>query len=198
VEVLYPPVKTRFFTPAPRPRRHYLLTARMTSFKRVEVVIDAFRRLDRPLVIAGGGPRLAPLRRSRPSNVRFTGFVSDEELRELYRCSRALVCPSVEEFGLVMAEALATGTPVIAPRAGGAMEIVDDGKTGILLDEVTPESLTQAVRAVEGMSFDAEACRGLAERFGENRFLVELDRIVSEELGHAQRDDLSIWADGAR
>jgi len=192
VEVLYPPVKTHFFTPAPRRREHYLVTARMTSFKRVEVVIDAFRRLGSPLVIAGAGPLLTRLGHSLPSNVRLTGFVSDEELRELYRCSRALICPSVEEFGLVMAEALATGTPVIAPRAGGAMEIVDDGETGILLDEVTPEALSQAVPALEGVSFDGEACRGTAERFGEERFLTDLDRILTEELAHAQRAGMPI------
>jgi glycosyltransferase involved in cell wall biosynthesis len=189
VEVVYPPVKTRFFTPAPRRRHHYLVTARMTPFKRIEVVIDAFHSLDSPLVIAGSGPLLKRLRHSLPPNVRLTGFVSDEELRELYRCSRALICPSVEEFGLVMAEALATGTPVVAPRAGGAMEIVADGETGILLDEVTPESVTQAIRTFEDMRFDPQACRGAAERFGEERFLSELDRVMTEELTHPRHSE---------
>jgi glycosyltransferase involved in cell wall biosynthesis len=182
IEVLYPPVRTAFFTPAERHRRRFLVVARLLRHKRVDIVLDAFRGIDGEVVIAGGGPLLANLRASAPSNASFTGFVSDEELRELYRSSLALICPSVEEFGIVMAEAQACGTPVIAPRAGGACEIVWDGMTGKLLDRVTPEAIARIARQVETLPFDANACRESAVRFSEVRFLAGLERVIVEEL----------------
>jgi glycosyltransferase involved in cell wall biosynthesis len=183
VDVIYPPVRTDFFTPAARPRKHILAVARLVSHKRIEVLVEAFRDLGETLVVAGGGPSLEKLRAAAPPNVRFTGHVEDEELRELYRSSRALVCPSIEEFGLCMAEAQATGIPVIAPRVAGAREIVRDRWSGILLDSVTPGSVAGAVRALRHIDFDPEACRRSAERFSEARFAAAIGRVLEEETG---------------
>jgi glycosyltransferase involved in cell wall biosynthesis len=119
--------------------------------------------------------------------VRFTGFVDDDELRELYRSSRALIHPSVEEFGIVMAEAHACGTPVIAPRGGGALDIVSDGKTGLLLDRVDPDSIAAAVRELEQRAFKWQDCRKSAERFSEREFIARLDRVLVEEFERAGR-----------
>ena len=184
-DVVYPPVRTDFFTPAPAERRHFLTVARLRPHKRVDVAIEAFRGLDHELVVAGGGPGLARLRERAPANVRFTGYVSDAELRALYRESHAVICPSVEEFGIVMAEAHATATPVIAPRAGGALEIVDDGLTGILLDRVEPREITAAVRAVSERSFVHDALLASAERFSVARFLSGIDAVIAEERERA-------------
>ena len=182
-EVLHPPVRTDFFTPAGSERRHLLFVARLVPHKRPEAVIEAFRSLRDELVVVGDGPLLQRLREAAPRNVRFTGHVDDRELRELYRSSRALVCPSVEEFGIVMAEAHACGAPVIAPRNGGALDIVRDGETGILLDRVDASSLAAAVRGLGRRSFDPGACRASAERFSEWRFLARFDQVLGEELG---------------
>jgi glycosyltransferase involved in cell wall biosynthesis len=185
-ETIYPPVKTDFFTPAPRRRRHLLTVARLVPHKRVDVVIEAFRGLPQELVVVGGGPWLEHLRGRAPANVTFAGYVEDRQLRELYRSSIALICPSIEEFGIVMAESQAAGTPVIAPRAGGAREIVEDRITGVLLDRVDPRSIAEAVRAVVDLRFDQLLCRESAERFGQARFVSRLERVVSEELALAE------------
>lgn len=184
-EVLHPPVRTHFFTPGPGPRRHFLVVARLVPQKRVDVVVEAFGRLEHELVVVGGGSCLQALRASAPPNVRFTGYLEDARLRDLYRSSLALVCPSVEEFGIVMAEAHATGTPVIAPNAGGACEIVEDGVTGLLLDRLDARSLARAVEAAGRHRFDPSACRASAERFAERRFTASLDRLLGEELAIA-------------
>ena len=113
-EVVHPPVRTHFFTPAARRRRHFLAVGRLVPQKQLDDLVDAFRDLDETLVIAGRGPWMDRLRARAPANVRLAGWVDDSALRELYRRSRALVCPSVEEFGIVMAEAHACGIPVIA------------------------------------------------------------------------------------
>jgi glycosyltransferase involved in cell wall biosynthesis len=181
-ETIYPPVKTDFFTPAPRPRRHLLAVARLVPHKRIDLVVDAVRGTGHELVVAGGGPALDGLRWRAPANVTFTGYVDDERLRDLYRSSLALICPSIEEFGIAMVEAQATGTPVIAARAGGALEIVRDGLTGMLLDRIDARSIAEAVHALAEQRHSRRACRESAQRFGRARFLSNLERVLDEEL----------------
>jgi len=185
VDVIYPPVRTAFFTPACVPRSHYLAVARLVPQKQLDVVIEAFRDLEDDLVIVGRGAWLDRLRAVAPRNVRFTGWVQDSTLRELYRRSRALLCPSVEDFGIVMGEAQACGVPVIAPRTGGACDIVESSATGILLDSIDRHAIAGAVRSVPGRDLDPEACRASAERFAEERFVAEMKRVMSEELAAA-------------
>lgn len=181
-EVVHPPVRTHFFTPGPADRRAFLMVARLVSFKRVGMVIEAFRGLDEDLVVAGGGPAFAELRRTAPANVRFVGPCDDSALLGLYRSSRALICPSVETFGIAMGEAQACGTPVIGARAGGAPEAVREGVTAILLDRPDPRSIAESVRALESAVLSPRACREWAERFSEERFTRAIDRIVTAEL----------------
>jgi glycosyltransferase involved in cell wall biosynthesis len=186
-EVVYPPVRTDFFNPpSTRRARHFLVVARLRPHKRVDVVVEAFRELDEQLVVAGGGPWLDSLRERAPANVSFPGFVSDHELRRLYRDSHAVICPSVEEFGLVMAEAQASGAPVVAPRAGGALEIVSDGETGLLIDRVDVAGVRAAVRDVTARSFDAPAVRASGERFSAERFVERIEAVVDYEHARAR------------
>lgn len=184
-EVIHPPVRTHFFTPAARERDQLLFVGRQVEHKRLGDLIEAFGSLKQRLVVVGEGPLLATLRRSAPPNVRLTGSVDDHELRELYRSSRALIHPSVEEFGIAMAEAQSCGTPVIAPRAGGALEIIRDGETGLLLDKVSPASIAAAVEEIESRTFAWQACRGSAERFSERVFGERFDRLLREEFNLA-------------
>jgi len=182
-EVVHPPVRTHVFTPAPADRQTFLMVARLVSFKRVDMVVEAFRGLEEKLVVAGDGPALAQLRRIAPANVSFVGACDDAALLRYYRSSRALICPSVETFGIAMCEAQACGTPVIGARAGGARESVRDGVTGILLDHPDPRSIAESVRALESAALSPRACRESAERFSEDRFTRAIDRILIEELG---------------
>ena len=179
VGVIHPPVRTAYFTPAERPRGHYLAVSRLRLHKRLDLVVEAFRRLGEPLVIAGGGPMHEPLARAAPPNVRFAGHVGDAELRELYRASRAVVSASVEEFGLCLVEGLACGTPVIAPRAGGSGEIVENGRNGVALERVDPGSIVAAVRRLERDPPAADDCRRSAERFSEERFGAAMDELIA-------------------
>jgi len=174
-QVLHPPVRTEFFTPAHRARRHVLVVARLVPHKRVESAVEAARLAGLPVVVAGSGPQLERLRANAGPHARFTGWVSDEQLRELYRGAIALLCPSTEEFGIVMAEAQACGTPVVAPRAGGALDIVEDERTGRLADDPSPRGLAAALRDVP---LDAGACRASGARFSEERFVAVLGAVL--------------------
>jgi glycosyltransferase involved in cell wall biosynthesis len=177
--VVHPPVKTGFFTPGAGPREHYLVVARLERHKRVSAAVEAFHDLDAKLVVAGGGRELERLRSLAGPNVEFTGPVEDERLRELYRRSRGVLQPGLETFGIAMVEAQACGTPVIALRAGGALEVVRHGSSGLLLERTDPASLADAVRALEREPLDPADCRASAARFGVNAFVDGFERVLT-------------------
>lgn len=127
-------------------REHFLIVSRLTRSKKVERAIEAFNKLGFPLVIVGDGPERARLQSQAEKNIRFVGFQSDEELARLYISARAIIFPSEEDFGMVAAEALSFGTPVIAYEYGGIREILYPGKTGELFHAQTPEIIAEGVR----------------------------------------------------
>ena len=182
VGVIYPPVRTDYFTPArgdePGERSGFVAVARLRHSKRVDVLVDAFRGLEHELVVAGDGPLLERLRATAPPNVRFAGHLEDAPLRDLYRRSAGLVTASVEEFGICLVEALACGTPVAGPRRGGSGEIVVPGDCGVLVDAVTPATIAAAVREIAAAGFSPAACRRRAERFSEERFVTAIGEAV--------------------
>ena len=180
--VVYPPTRTSFFTPGGSHGDHYLVVARLRAHKRVDVIVDAFRRLGRPLIVAGEGPWRERLTTTAPANVTFVGHLPDHELRELYRSSRGLVSASIEEFGLCLTEAQACGIPVLAPNAGGATEIVVPGETGVLFDRVDADSVAEAVRKLDELEIDPGVCRDYALRFSEERFVAELEAMLAVEI----------------
>lgn len=181
-QVIYPPVDTARFSGPGDPDGHLIAVARLVAHKRIDVLVEAVRDRPERLVVVGAGPELARMRAVAPANVEFTGPVDDARLAALLGGARALVHPTFEEFGIVMAEALASGVPVIAPREGGALEIVEHGRTGLLLPEVTPAALRAAL---DDLPFDSLACRQAAERFGEQRFLDELGAVLNAACGRA-------------
>jgi glycosyltransferase involved in cell wall biosynthesis len=186
-DVIHPSVRTDFFTPGERRCSGLLMVSRLAPQKRVPVAVEAASIAGERLTVVGGGERLEAYRRDAPPGVRFPGFLTDEELRECYRSARALICPTVEEFGIVMAEAHACGTPVIAPSEGGALEIVEDGRTGILVEGSDAEAIAGAIRRLHETDLPLGACRASAERFSEQRFISELEGVLAEELEHVGR-----------
>lgn len=181
--VVFPPVRTSFFTPGGDRSDEFLFVSRLVSFKRPDLVVEAFRGLPYGLNVVGDGRMRQLIERGAPPNVRFSGWLDDVRLREAYRAARALVHPGVDDFGIVMAEAQACGIPVIATAEGGAVDIVADGQTGWLVKSPTVESIRRAVLRAAGDDLDPTEIRARAERFSEDRFRLELHAIVLEEVG---------------
>lgn len=127
-------------------RIHFLVVSRLTRSKKIDKVIEAFNKLELPLLIVGDGPERIRLQSQAEKNIRFVGFTSDEELAKLYVFARAVIFPSEEDFGMVAAEALSFGTPVIAYEYGGIQEIVKPGETGEFFHAETPEIIAEGVR----------------------------------------------------
>jgi len=185
-KVVFPPVRTDYFTPNGTERGdEFLFVGRLVAYKRPDLVVRAFAQLPYRLVVVGTGHLEAELRAAATPNVEFRPRVDDEELRRLYRRARALVYPAEEDFGIAMAEAQATGTPVIGFGKGGARDIVVDGVTGWLLAEQTVAALRDAVGAAARDELDTAAIRANAERFSGPRFREQMRSVVAELVGAA-------------
>lgn len=181
--VLYPPVQTEKFE-AHQPREDFYLTAcRQVPYKRVDLLIDAFNAMpDRKLVVVGTGPEHAKLKKRAGRNIEMLGFVPDDKLKDLMERTRAFVYGAEEDFGIVMVEAQAAGAPVIALCRGGAGEIVDVGRTGLLFDRQEPQLVIDAVRRFEASeAMDPAECRANAERFSVRKFRQAFEALVERE-----------------
>jgi glycosyltransferase involved in cell wall biosynthesis len=182
-DVVYSPVDTDFFRPSDDGKQEgfYLIVSALVPYKRVDLVIEAFNRLGRRLVIVGEGPDRRHLGKLAFPNIEFRGFVSNEELRELYRHCSAVIIAGREDFGLVSLEAQACGRPVIAYAAGGSLETVKDGETGILFSSQSTDDLAAAVHRLERSRFFPNSLRDHALLFSPERFRLKIQAIVTRK-----------------
>lgn len=175
--VIYPPVRLDRFSIG-RPQDYYLAGGRLVPYKRFDLIIEAFNRLGRKLIIYGDGPELANLQAQAGDNIEFVGRVSDQALASLYQGALAFVNPQIEDFGITMVEAMACGRPIIAYRAGGAEEIVIEGETGVFFDQQTWEDLADAVVRFTPETYSPSRIRRQAEEFSLERFKQQIKTYV--------------------
>ncbi len=187
-EVIHPPVDTGIFHPAlpaeasAKEGDYYLMVGRLLYYKLFGLGIEACKRLNVPLKIVGSGPEERALRRQANGarNITFVKGASDDELRVLYSGAKAFLFPQTEDFGLVAAEALSCGAPVIAYGEGGSRDIVEEGKTGLFFPYQTVESLMGAMRRSENIRFDRNHIALRAERFSKEEFKRKFGDILKE------------------
>ncbi len=180
--IIYPPVDTDRYRPSPDPPSDYfLVVSRLVPYKRIDLAVRACSELGLPLIVGGEGRDRAALEAIAGPTVRFVGRVPDDELGDLLAHCRAFIFPGHEDFGITPVEAQAAGRPVIAYAAGGALDTIIDGETGILFHEQTPESLADAIRRLDSTNFDPVAIRRNAERFSVARFKQELATFIEEK-----------------
>jgi glycosyltransferase involved in cell wall biosynthesis len=183
--VVHPPVDVERFGARPSPEDYFLTVGEVTNHKNTEVALAAAQRAGVKLKVVGDGPDLARMRQ-RYTRATFVGRVDDRRLAKLYAACRALIVPAVEEFGITMVEAHASGRPVVAAARGGAREIVADGVTGVLFPAGNVEALAEALRGVDWEGFDQARLRASAERFSprrfQTRFRFELTRLLGAEV----------------
>ncbi|MBI1960892.1 MAG: glycosyltransferase [Candidatus Liptonbacteria bacterium] len=180
--VIYPPVDCEFFRPrvVASERRYFLALGRMMRYKRFDLIVQTFNELDLPLLIVGIGPEFARLQEMNTSSKTvFFGMADERQLRDFYQGARALIFPQVEDFGLVAAEAIASGTPVIAYDKGGAKEIVN-ARNGIFFSEQTVSALKDAVRKFENAYFSPPIVADTAQRFSKQRFKDEIGAVLQK------------------
>ena len=197
-QVLYPPVSVGRFRYQPAKGDHYVTVSRLVSYKRIDLLLAAFRAMpQRRLVVVGDGPEMPRLRAMCPPNVELLGFQSDAVVQEQMGSARAFLFAAHEDFGISPVEAQACGTPVIAYGTGGSRETVRDLRgearpTGLLFDEQTPASLQAAVEAFDAAAIDPQDCRRWAETFDEAVFQQRFRVIVEQAWSAWQRDPSSV------
>jgi len=184
VGIIFPPVDTAKFhlksNFTPLYTNYYLTVARLVPYKKIDVLIKAFNLSGKTLVIIGDGSERARLTKLAKKNVNLLGSVSDRELVGYYQHATAFLQANEEDFGIGMCEAQASGLPVIAYGQGGALDIVINGETGILVGCNTASDFRQAVDMFETMTFDRKVCQSNAEQFNSSIWTRQMSERVKQ------------------
>ena len=186
--IIHPPVDTAIFQPSPNPKRNYFLTvSALVPYKAHDLLVEAFNQTGDPLVIVGKGSEEKKLRRIARENIVFKKDLPQEELVELYRNAIAFVFAGVEDFGIAFVEAQACGTPVVAYKKGGVMDIVADG-TGILFNHQTTDDLIDAVYKIKRTNFEPSFLRENSLNFSRENFKMKFKNYVEEMIKEAKQE----------
>lgn len=184
--IIYPPVDLRTIQQAPEETQQefYLTLSRLHKYKRVDLIIQAFNKNQRKLVIIGDGPEKEELEKIAGKNIEFKGFIDEQAKIKMLKQAKAFVFAGEEDFGIVMIEALAAGTPVIAYRKGGALEIIKEGINGFFFAEQTPNAINIIIKQFENMgksSINKREILKSAEIFSTENFQKKLFSIIMPE-----------------
>ncbi|HEY0785365.1 MAG TPA: glycosyltransferase, partial [Acidobacteriaceae bacterium] len=180
-EIIHPPIDIDRFRPGGETGDYYLVLARLVSYKRIDLAVEACKRLGRKLLIIGDGSDRERLEEMAGPTIHFLGRVGDAEVEGYAARCRALIFPGEEDFGMAPVEVAAAGRPTIAFRGGGAVETIVDGTTGVFFDRQEPEDVVAAIERFEEKTWSSEAIRSHAEGFGvdafQTRFRAFLERV---------------------
>lgn len=185
-DVIYPPVDTSQYEAGAEREDFYLIVSRFVPYKRVDLAAEVCTALGRRLKVVGTGPDEAKVRAAAGPTVELLGYRADHDVRELYARAKGFLFCGLEDFGLTPVEAQASGCPVIAYGAGGALETVVEGQTGVFFREPTAAALTAAITRFESATWSAAACRENASRFDLSVFNHELRTFVEASVAAHQ------------
>jgi glycosyltransferase involved in cell wall biosynthesis len=175
------PIDTSNFVFSDTKDEYYLASARMISYKRLDIIVEAFNWLGWPLIISGDGPERERLQSKALDNIQFVGHVSDSRRKELFSKAKSIIVAALEDYGLVPVEANASGTPVVAFGAGGVLDTQIHGKTGVFFNRQTPESLQMALLESGEITWNYENIRNHAvNNFSEPVFFSKVERIIDQ------------------
>lgn len=202
-EIIFPPVATNYkksFLRGPdKPAAShdffdnaYLIVSRLVKYKKVDLAIRVFNKLNLPLVVVGVGNEEKYLKSIASKNIKFVGSVNDNELFKHYSNTKAFLMPQLEDFGITAVEAQSFGVPVIAFAKGGALDTVINVKTGVFFFKQNINSLMQAVKKFARMSFNRIELLENAKRFNQVRFKRELQRSLVRAYSSWRRGDSSL------
>ncbi len=180
-QIIYPPLRSTAVIAEGRPEDYFLVVSRLVPYKRIDLAVRAFNVLGLPLRIIGDGRDRKALEAIARPNIRFLGYLPDAEVQSQMAHCRAFLFPGEEDFGLTPLEAMSAGRPVIAYGAGGALDTIEEGRTGLFFGQPTPESLVEAVKRLDLYTFDPPYLRQSAHRFDEAVFRKQL----AHTLDHA-------------
>ena len=163
---------------------YYLVLSQLVSYKKVDLAVKAFNKLNKKLIIIGEGDDIERLKIISNDNINFLGWQSDENKKEYLANSKALIFPGIEDFGIVPIESMASGRPVLAFKKGGALDYIRHDVNGIFFNEQSIESLVEAVNKfeVEFNQFDSDLIKKTVYKFDKEKFKTYFSKFVQEKL----------------
>lgn len=180
--IVYPGVidTNAFWDPKSQRHNYYITLSTLTSYKKVDLAIQACIKSKRQLMVVGEGPELAKLTKLAEghTNIIFMGRVGTAEKIQYLQQARGMIFASEEDFGIAPLEAVAAGTPVIAYNKGGLTETIIDGKSGMFFDRQTPGSLIAALNEFEKRTWNHELCHRQASKYD----LKTFDQAIVKEI----------------
>jgi len=189
--VVFPPVDTNRFQPSPSAattkddRYGFVVAGRQTPYKRIDLAVEACSNLNLPLTVVGNGPEHNNLTALAGQSVRFLPKVTDTEMARHFQKAACFIFPGIDDFGIVAVEAMSAGTPVIAYKAGGALDYVKPGVTGEFFEEQTVGSLMAALKSYNSENYDNSLVKAEAERYNIEQFKINITETIRDYL---QRD----------
>lgn len=175
------PIDTSKFIFSEQKDDYYLASARMISYKRLDIIVEAFNWLGWRLLISGDGPEGERLKSKALENIEFLGHVTDGQRTQLFSKAKSIIVAALEDYGLVPVEANASGTPVIAYGAGGVLDTQIPGKTGVFFKRQTPESLLSALLEASETPWNYNNIRHHAvTNFSESAFFSKVDQVIDQ------------------
>lgn len=168
---------------------HFLVVSRLLPYKNVDQAVEAFRGINAKLLVIGAGPLSAQLKALSPDNVRFASNLSDAQMRWAYASAAAVIAPSHEDFGITPLEGGAWGKPTIALRAGGYLDTIVEGVTGVFIEAPLASCIRNAVTQFRSADWNSRLIRNHVEKFSEMRFR---DRLRKDIYAMAERENLRV------
>lgn len=181
-DVIYPPVDLSGFQLQPEKEDYYVAVGRIEPYKRFDLIVDVFNKLDKKLIIVGDGSQLKDLKKKAAANIEFVGFVEANEVFKYISKARCFIHAGIEDFGIAPIEAQACGTPVIAFGFGGVLETIVEYKTGLFFKEHSIMSLMNAIKAFEKLSFNPHEIRLNATKFDQIKFEQAFAAYVDKKI----------------
>jgi len=182
--VIYPPVNVKNFKVSNKVEDYFLIVSRLSAYKNIDLVIEAFNYLGLHLKIAGEGPHRKTLQSMvKNRKIEFLGRLNNEELVEVYSKCQAYIFPGKEDFGITPVEAQASGRPVIAYAEGGALETIIDGVTGLFFRENSRDSLVETIKKFLKISDDFISSKIVenASRFDTDIFKKNIIEFINQK-----------------
>ncbi len=181
-KIIYPPVSLKECEESLKlkERNYFLVVTRLSPYKKVDVIIEAFNKLELPLVIVGEGRDFSRLRKLAKGNIKFLGFLPDEKLACCFSNCKAFIIAHEEDFGIAPIEAMLFGKPVLAFKKGGAEEWLKEGINGEFFESQIPEVLADGVRRIQNGSYDPKTIKKEAEKFSFENFKNNIKNFISE------------------
>ncbi|KKQ35985.1 MAG: Glycosyl transferase group 1 [candidate division WS6 bacterium GW2011_GWA2_37_6] len=180
-KIVYPPVDIESILKAQEePKQNfYLVVSRLHKYKNIDLIIKAFNKNRHKLIIVGDGPERKYLKEIAGSNIEFEGFIDEQAKIRLLKQAKAFLFAAEEDFGIVMVEALAAGTPVIAYAKGGALEIIKEGSNGIFFSKQDPDLVNDSIIALEKLSFRKSDIVQSARNFSSQIFEQKIEELIA-------------------